>query len=261
MGILVVWLWTVLASFGMQLSQEMTMFKDAADNGYKIDMERLEEFGEQLTPNAKKATLFSFLIPFANIIMAIQRTMQYNISRATVLEQLRVMDILLNMTDEEIAAYQKKPTCLNSIIINLKSEADVHNYVKKVSFIDGREESVISYREDEESNRIIVNVKGPAAELSIIEQYAKIDEILHGIGKSIKEKLKDDEFISMINDGLSKGQDLNLNLSNLPDRSEPVKKQKTNYIDLSLSERHSEIKEEDLIDSENGYSKKFGKRK
>lgn len=65
----------------------------------------------------------------------------------------------------------------------------------------------------------------------------------------------------MINDGLSKGQDLNLNLSNLPDRSEPVKKQKTNYIDLSLSERHSEIKEEDLIDSENGYSKKFGKRK
>jgi hypothetical protein len=78
MEFLVLWLGTSIASFGMKIANELRMFKDAADAGYKVDVERLSKLGKQLNPNATKATLLSMLIPVFNVMQVFQRTIQYN---------------------------------------------------------------------------------------------------------------------------------------------------------------------------------------
>lgn len=78
MEFLILWLGTSVASFGMEIANELRMTKDVADAGYKIDVKRLSELGKQLNPNATKATLLSMLIPIFNVVQVFQRTIQYN---------------------------------------------------------------------------------------------------------------------------------------------------------------------------------------
>lgn len=78
MEFLALWLGTCVASFGMEITNELRMFKDAADAGYKIDVKRLSELEMQLNPNATKETLLSMLIPIFNVMQVFQRTIQYN---------------------------------------------------------------------------------------------------------------------------------------------------------------------------------------
>lgn len=78
MEFLVFWLGTSVASFCLELANEFRMFKDVADNGYKIDTKRLSELGEQLNQNGKKLHLLSMLIPIFNMMQVLQRAIQYN---------------------------------------------------------------------------------------------------------------------------------------------------------------------------------------
>ena len=68
MELLVLWLGTSITSFCMEMANELRMFKDVADAGYKIDIRRLSDLSKQLNPNASKATLLSMLIPIFNIM-------------------------------------------------------------------------------------------------------------------------------------------------------------------------------------------------
>lgn len=121
MEFLALWLGTCVASFGMEITNELRMFKDAADAGYKIDVKRLSELGMQLNPNATKETLLSMLIPIFNVMQVFQRTIQYNNVRPMILDQLSVIDALEEMTESEKAEYLKNPTGLNALVVPLKS--------------------------------------------------------------------------------------------------------------------------------------------
>lgn len=113
---LIFWIASIITSFSMEISNELRMFKDAADAGYKIDIKRLSELGEQLNPNTSKNTLLSMLVPISNIMQIYQRTIQYNNARSMILTQLGVMDVLEEMTEKEKEEYQQKPTDLNAIL-------------------------------------------------------------------------------------------------------------------------------------------------
>lgn len=58
MEFLFLWLGTSIASFSMEIINELRLFKDVADAGYKIEVKRLSELGKQLNPNASNATLY-----------------------------------------------------------------------------------------------------------------------------------------------------------------------------------------------------------
>lgn len=107
MELLVLWLGTSITSFCMEMANELRMFKDVADAGYKIDIRRLSDLSKQLNPNASKATLLSMLIPIFNIMQVFQRTVQYNNARPMILDQLNVMDALEEMSEIEKQEYQK----------------------------------------------------------------------------------------------------------------------------------------------------------
>ena len=130
MELMLLWLSTSITSICMEIVNELRMFKDVADAGYKIDIKRLSDLSKQLNPNAPKATLLSTLIPIFNIIQVFQRTIQYNNLRPTILDQLNTIDVLEEMLEIEKEEYSKNPTGLNAFIIPIKTEIRILNASK-----------------------------------------------------------------------------------------------------------------------------------
>lgn len=239
MELLIMWLGTVVASFGMEIANEMRMFKDVADNGYKIDIKRLAEFSKQMNPNGTKTTLLSLLIPILNIAGVLQRTMQYNNARPMILTQLDVMDTLVDMTKEEQEQYQAKPTGLNALVLTIKKE-EVDKGTQ-VSFPDGAETSSIWFKTKDDGTRIIIKAEGPVATLSIAEQNKKLDEELSDMAKSIKEKYTEDELRTLLNDGLKKGGNFTFNISDVPVKEDISQPSTTEPAKLSLAEQREQL--------------------
>ena len=134
MEILVIWLGTVIASFGMEISHTLRIFKDIADAGYKCDLKRVNELSEHFSPDSSKKTLISLLVIGYNIFYVFDEVNKYNNARPMFLSQLDVAGVLEEMTDEEKKEYLKEPTGLNAIKIQIKSESkkkDVHTFVIK----------------------------------------------------------------------------------------------------------------------------------
>ena len=188
MNFLVLWLGTSIAIFIMEIANELRMFKDVADFGYKIDVNRLSELGKQLNPNANKITLLSMLIPVLNVIQVFQRTIQYNNIRTMILDQLRVIDALEEMSEMEKSEYLKNPTRLNAFIVPLKSEIRLST-ASSIKI----ENSEIYFKMGKSFEDItILKVIGSANRLSIEEQKKKVTETLY---KASNELQSDDEEI------------------------------------------------------------------
>lgn len=214
MNFLVLWLGTSIAIFIMEIANELRMFKDVADFGYKIDVNRLSELGKQLNPNANKITLLSMLIPVLNVIQVFQRTIQYNNIRTMILDQLRVIDALEEMSEMEKSEYLKNPTRLNAFIVPLKSEIRLAT-ASSIKI----ENSEIYFKMGKSFEDItILKVIGSANRLSIEEQKKKVTETLY---KASNELQSDDEEIlneklNNINKDLSDSEEKNTQQEFIP---------------------------------------------
>ena len=101
MGFLIFWLGTSVASIGLTFANELRVFKDIADAGYKIDINKFSELGKQIDPQQKKITLLSMLIPMYNLMTVLQSVINYNNRRSYFLDSLHVMNILEEMSEIE----------------------------------------------------------------------------------------------------------------------------------------------------------------
>lgn len=122
MELLALWLASCIASFGMEISNGLKLFKDVADAGYKIDINRFSEVQKQLSPNASKNSLITLMIPVYNLLKAFETRIKYNNVRPMVLDSLHVIDALEEMTEQEKEEYKKHPTGLNALIVPIKTE-------------------------------------------------------------------------------------------------------------------------------------------
>jgi len=143
MELLIIWVITIVASLVMQVAQEMRMFKDIANEGYKIDLKRLTELTSELNPNAIKTIKMGFLIPIANILLVMQRAMQYNNHRHMIGDQLSVMGCLTRMDEEEQDWYNKMPNGLMALLI---SGNGFSKDTKKITYVDekGKKTSILT---------------------------------------------------------------------------------------------------------------------
>lgn len=256
MEFLIIWLSTVAVSFGMEIANELRMFKDVADAGYKIDIRRLSDLSKQLNPNASKATLLSMLIPIFNIMQVFQRTVQYNNARPMILDQLNVMDALEEMSEIENQEYQKKPTGLNALLIPLKDEIRISK-AASIKIETDTEKSEIFYEMDDSLENItILKVNGDASKLTVEEQKNKIEEAYKNLIRSGIESYGDAEkFTEALKNTSS------MYLSN----TEEVKKHnETSSQELSVSEQKElleNLKGELLERKENAQSSKIEEEK
>ena len=179
MEFLVLWLGTIVASFGLEIANELRMLKDVADAGYKINMERLSEIHKQINQDVPNTTLRSMLIPVLNVMLVFQRTVQYYQVRPMIISQLSVIDALEEMSEIEKTEYLKKPTGLNALIIHTKAEIRLLN-AKKIQIKDGNDYSEFYYEMGESLDDItILKVSGSASRLTVEEQKKMIIEALN----------------------------------------------------------------------------------
>lgn len=193
MDFLILWLGTTIASFYMEIVNELRMFKDAADEGYKIDTKKLDYIGKQLNPNATKITLFQLLIPIINIMSVFQRAITYNNIRPMVLDQLSAIDVLEKMTDIEKEEYQKKPTGLNALIVPIKADMRLSN-AHSIKINSEIEKSEIFFELGKNFSDItILKVTGAASRLTVEQQKQKVIESLKTLAKSEIKEYNDNE--------------------------------------------------------------------
>jgi uncharacterized protein YbcV (DUF1398 family) len=182
MELLIIWILTIIASVVMELSSELRIFKDVADNGYKIDVKKISELASQINPNASKVTLMSLLIPVVNIMGVFQRTMIYNNVRHMILDQLSVLDSLIPMTKEEEEEYKKNPSAFNAIYINARKQTQSSS--ESISYTENNEKNTIWFRR-ENDKFIVIKAEGPISKLSIIEQRGKLIEKMNIFTKKL----------------------------------------------------------------------------
>ena len=178
MKIVVLWISTVAASFCIELTNELRMFKDVADAGYKINIDRLSDLSKKLNPDASKITLLSMLIPIFNIIQVFERITKYNNIRPMLLDQLSIIDALEEMSEIEKQEYQKRPTGLNAILVPFKLEARIAKS-DSVKIENDNEKSEIFYEIGDSLDDItILKVAGDASRLTEDEQKKKVIEVI-----------------------------------------------------------------------------------
>lgn len=175
MKILIMWLGSVVASFFMEIGNELRMYKDAADAGYKINNSKLlERLGKGRESKPSLSTLF-LLTPVINIMFVMKNTLDYNDRRDDLLTQLHVMGALDEMSDYEKSEYAKRPTGLNALLVPFKTMIKLRN----ANFIEIKDENGISskifFEFDKKSCDInVLEVSGPASKLSYDEQKESV---------------------------------------------------------------------------------------
>ena len=184
MKYLLMWGITVIASLSMELSNELRYFKDVADNGYKINLNKLNELLKQL--NYQKPSLAKYLIPIYNMMLAMQNTMKYSNNRDMFFTGLNVLDCLEEMSEYEKSEYAKKPTGLNALLVPLKADLKLQRALKiTVKGENGQEDSTIYLEIGTNEDITILKTIGPVSKLSNEEQldivYNELEILVQGV--------------------------------------------------------------------------------
>jgi len=112
MDLLLFCLGAIITSFLMELTNELRMFKDVADAGYKVNLNKMTELSKmqkEINPNAINNKYLALLIPIFNIMQAFKNAIQYNDVRPMILDSLNVTGVLEEMSEFEKQEYSKKP--------------------------------------------------------------------------------------------------------------------------------------------------------
>ena len=211
MEFLGIWLGSCITSFGIEIATSFRMFKDVADAGYKIDIERMDKITKILDPDSSKREFLTMLLPVFNIMHSSFKAIDYNNAKSMLLDQLGVLDVLEEMSEIEKQEYQKKPTGLNAILVPLKSELRL---AKSQLLIITRPnfKSKIFYEIGENNDITILKVEGDALYLSLEdqkeivfnelkeEQVINQSEIVESLKEPILEETKQEIEVSMLDE-------------------------------------------------------------
>ena len=204
MEFFVIWLGTVVASVGMEISNELRIFKDIADAGYKCNLKRVNELSENLNSNSSGIAIVSLLVPGYNIFYVFDKANKYNNAIPMFLSQLDVAGVLEEMTDEEKKEYLKEPTGLNAIKIQIKSESkkkDVHTFVIK----NKNEKGKIFYKfNDTYDDVTVLKATGTLSRLTLEEQKKRVmDSWREFVNSGVEQYGGKEEFIEALHNNSS----------------------------------------------------------
>lgn len=255
MKIVVLWISTVAASFCIELTNELRMFKDVADAGYKINIDRLSDLSKKLNPDASKITLLSMLIPIFNIIQVFERITKYNNIRPMLLDQLSIIDALEEMSEIEKQEYLKKPTGLNAILVPFKLEVRIAKS-DSVKIENDNEKSEIFYEIGDSLDDItILKVAGDAYRLTEAEQKKKVIE---AIKSSLSEETEEYDDVENATNTIKDNDDLELKNTDNKEEQKVTPKQESS---LSRQKQALEDLKNKLIEKQQAAQKPPAKTK
>lgn len=261
MELLIIWLMTIIISIGLDINLAFKMFKDIADQGYKLEMDRFNELSRQMNPQVTKNNIIDLFIPFFNLYDQFDRRMKYEQTRPFLEDQLRIMDCITPFTKEEQENYNKKPTGFNALLTIIKSKvAEETKEDVSISFTEGDEKNTIWFEKVDDDFKII-KTSGPVSRLSLEEQKNILMEQLELVGKALRARMTWEEFEMAVK------ENKDIDLSKIPVKEETTN-EAVNDNDFSMTNPSSDIKQQleqlrnDIVsskdcsvDEENGYSK------
>jgi len=236
MELIFIWILTIIVSFAIQSNMMMQMFKILADQGYKLNLDKLVNITNQIDESAEKISCLALLIPGYNLFKSIQICTNFIQHKDLILNQYDVMGVVEEMSEWEILEYNKKPTGLNAYLLPIKLKQEMDNSIK-ITIPDP--EGVIWYKLDPQTKEIIIiKSEGLISEFTLEEQKRKVQEIYIEMVKAIEQEFGSFEnFEHAIKDSFNNGN-VNINLSNVVSKttSEKIEDLKKLKDDLTNNE-------------------------
>ena len=157
---------TASVSLGIEFMTMLKIYKDLADSGYKVKLEKLSDVVDEINPKGFNKKLATFFIPILNIKKSFETAFLYSRNRDFVFNILAENDLLEEMCDFEMREYFRRPTGLNALIVPINFEIRL----EKADFIiyhDGNSVSKIFYEYGGSFESIVIlKVEGKAKKLT-----------------------------------------------------------------------------------------------
>lgn len=243
MNFLILWVLTIISSYGVVIYSSINLMKNVYDEGYKFNKEILKDFSNKMQDLPfNKIFKLSMLIPFYNLFTSFKIMFDYSQYLNRVLLELKTLGIIEEMTEFEKQEYEKNPSLKTALISQSRLEKAM-----KITIKEELGESVVYVEVNDKEEFDIIYATGPISRLSKEEQKAKVAKIF----KEMKKELVD-SFIQKLssseNDIIENEQENELSNYNAENNLETIRKRKENLIKLKQelidSEKNKETTEE-----------------
>ena len=190
MNILLAWLITSAEFLLIDTASILRIFKDLADQGFKINYEKFNEFYEHLKDENSKDYFIKMFVPFYNFYRTYIDIQDYNNLHPYLIKEMYTLGLLENMSDFEFQEYQKNPSIINAIIVPPLCAKRLENaFVWELK--DSEYPSTIWFELGKKKNLEaieILQVTGPLAHLKPEEQKKAIES--HILEDSIEKSIQ-----------------------------------------------------------------------
>ena len=243
MNFLILWILTILSSYGVMLYTSFSLIKNIFDNGYKFITKNLKEYGDKTQDlPINKIFRLSMLIPFYNLFTSFKIMFDYSQYLNRVLLELKTLGIIEEMTEFEKQEYEKNTSLKTALISQSRLEKAM-----KITIKEELGESVAYVEVNDKEELDIIYAIGPISRLSKEEQKAKVAKIFKEMTKELV-----DSFIQKLssseNDIIENEQENELSNYGAENNLETIRKRKEKLIKLKQelidSERNKETTEE-----------------
>lgn len=120
MNFIGIWIITIITSVVWEFKNELQMFKEFADNGYKLNVDKMKDIQTNVLPQSNSNLFLNMIIPFYNLASVIRRKSLYENNKQMIFDQYDKLGILEEMTEEEKQEYAKNPTGWNAVLMVIK---------------------------------------------------------------------------------------------------------------------------------------------
>ncbi len=243
MNFLILWVLTIISSYGVVIYSSINLMKNVYDEGYKFNKEILKDFSNKMQDlPINKIFKLSMLIPFYNLFTSFKIMFDYSQYLNRVLLGLKTLGIIEEMTEFEKQEYEKNPSLKTGLISQSRLENAMKFTIKEEL---GESVAYVEVNDDEELD--IIYSTGPISRLSKEEQKAKLEKYFE---ESEKELI--DSFIQKLdnfeNDIIENEQSNVISNYGAENNLETIRKSKEKLIKLKQelidSERNKETTEE-----------------
>ena len=169
MSFLILWILTILSSYGIAFYTSASTIKNIYDNGYKLSKKNMNELSDNLT-TPKQVFKLSMLIPFYNLFNVFKILTIFNLQKNQQIFKLKVLGLIEEMNDFEKQEYAKNPGIIGAINCDLRLER-----ATKVSIKEELGESIAYIELKPTGDYDILYTTGPISRLNEKEQREKID--------------------------------------------------------------------------------------
>ena len=221
MNFFVLWLLTIVTSYGCYFKVMVKQLVDFANAGYKLNLNSNSYVDLESSVDTDvefDISKLSFFIPFFNLYSVLEFNSEYEQNKEFILQQLVMLDIFVEMTDEEKKKYLNNPCVVNAISIAFENaekndsenipfdnEFDNNNYFI-VNFVvkeDNIEYAILKIKVNYIFNQSILEIltlDGPAYNLSYDQALEYFRNVLDKVKSEIDSKsYKDGDTIVISN--------------------------------------------------------------